>query len=73
MRRFTDVYAYVNYTVYKDMVHGHIHILESIIQAFKVLSVGFEKSITKSHLTWADTRTNLVDILKYTRLLTGIV
>ena len=73
MRKFTDVCAYVNYSVYKDMIHSHIHILESIIGAFRVLSESFEKSIMRSHLTWADTRTNLCDILKYIKLLPGRV
>lgn len=73
MRKFIDLYAYVNYAVYKDMIHSHVHILESIILAFRTLSDGFEKSITKSHLTWADTRTNLNDVLKYTSLVAGYI
>lgn len=73
MRKFTDVYAYVNYTVYKDMIHSHIHILNSIIHSFKNISERFEKSITKSHLSWADTRTNLLDVLKFTKLLSALV
>lgn len=64
MRRYADVSAYVNFTVFKEILYLDGYLLRSLMSNFEKMSERSIKNITSNHCIWVDLLTKFTDIKK---------
>lgn len=64
LRKFADVFAYFNYTAYKEITYFENYLVRSFISNFEDMSSKNIEQITKNHLLLAELLSNFTDIKK---------
>jgi len=64
LRKFADIFAYVNYTTYKEMIYYESYFVRSFISNFEDMSNKVISQITRNHEQLAEMQANFSDIRK---------
>jgi len=64
LRKFADIFAYVNYTSYKELTYFENYLVRSFISNFEDMGSKSIEQITKNHLLVAEMLSNFTDIKK---------
>lgn len=64
LRKFTEVFAFVNFSVFKELLYFEEYLVDSTIKNFDELSSKSIDNIQKNHLLWAEIMTNFKDMKK---------